>query len=273
MRVNKNLNNYYKKLTKYRLLSKDEELDLAVKIKNGNKTALNTLITSNLLFVATIANKYSKKYNIDVDRLISAGNLGLINATKHFNSKQNCKFVSYAGYYIVREIMNELANIDIIRTPINYFGITRKYIKTKHELEQTGLIPTNHEITERLKKTIPTINKTALKNIYLSIYNYVSMDTIIRDSDLSLHETIIDSKQEDSNNIQSIKLLIDYALNKLTKIEYDIIVKYYNYLDDNNYTLDNLSKLHNLSRERIRQIKVQALTKLATHIKKTKNYQ
>jgi RNA polymerase primary sigma factor len=63
MRVNKNLNNYYKKLTKYRLLSKDEELDLAVKIKNGNKTALNTLITSNLLFVATIANKYSKKYN------------------------------------------------------------------------------------------------------------------------------------------------------------------------------------------------------------------
>lgn len=211
---------------------------------------------------------------IDVDRLISAGNLGLIKATKLFDSKQNCKFVSYAGHYIVREIMNELANIDIIRTPINYFNIINKYIKTKYELEQTGLIPTNHEIINHLKKTIPTTNKKALKNIYLTIYNYTSMDTIIHnDSELTLHDTIIDSKQEDSNNIQSIKLLIDYALNKLTKIEYDIIVKYYNYLDDNNYTLDNLSKLHNLSRERIRQIKVQALTKLAIHIKKTKNYQ
>lgn len=253
---------YLKEISKNEALPAEEEARLAVKIRSGDKKALEKLIKANLRFVVSVARNYQNQ-GLPLGELISEGNLGLIQAAKRFDEKRNFKFISYAVWWIRQAILRALADRSrITRVPLNRIGIIHKVGRTQSKLEQKfRRMPTMEEIASELglaEEEVIAIQKIGNR--------YLSLDTPVQSDDSSqLIDLLQDENQElpDSNLIEvSTQEGISKVLDTLNDREKKVLKLYFGVGEDTPHTLDEIGKQLHLTRERVRQIKEKAIHRL-----------
>jgi RNA polymerase primary sigma factor len=256
------LDKYLHEIGKVKLLTAEEEVALAKKIKKGDNKALEMLINSNLRFVVSVAKQYQNQ-GLTLPDLINEGNLGLIKAAQRFDETRGFKFISYAVWWIRQAILQALAEqARIVRLPLNKIGSINKVNSTFARLEQDfQREPTADEIAKVLEMA-PKDVKEALK---VSI-RHISMDAPLRkDEDNTLYDVLLhtDAISPDTSLLDdSLKKEIERSLSTLSDREADIIKLYYGLNGEPPYSLEEIGKLFNLTRERVRQIKEKAIKRL-----------
>ena len=261
-RESPSLDKYLHEIGKVQLISAEEEVSLAKKIRQGDEKALDQLINANLRFVVSVAKQYQNQ-GLTLPDLINEGNLGLIKAAQRFDETRGFKFISYAVWWIRQSILQALAEqARIVRLPLNKIGSVNKVNNTFARLEQKfQREPTSEEIAEVLDM-VPKDVKEALK-----VSNrHVSMDAPLKpDEDNTLYDVLLasDSASPDSEMVDdSLKKEIERSLSTLSAREADIIKLYYGLNGEPPYSLEEIGKLFNLTRERVRQIKEKAIKRL-----------
>lgn len=253
---------YLKEINKIPLLTKEEEEMYARKTAQGDKEAKDVLIKANLRFVVKVAKKYTNN-RISLLDLISEGNIGLITAVDHYDVTKGCRFITYAVWWIRRAILKAVCEkTRMIRVPLNRLKTLIKIEKTKEELKREGIEPNIERISERL-----TIDKGQIEDLINISHEYVSLDSQINlNNDTSILDQLIeDTKSQHPDDLAIDKSLhdaINKVLDRLPGRESDIIVHYFGLNGKRPKTLTELSKTHQVSRERIRQIMKKALRKL-----------
>lgn len=256
------LDKYLHEIGKVRLLSADEEVLLAKKIKNGDEKALELLINANLRFVVSVAKQYQNQ-GLSLPDLINEGNLGLIKAAQRFDETRGFKFISYAVWWIRQSILQSLAEqARIVRLPLNKIGSINKVNNTFARLEQDfQREPTSDEIASVLE-IAPKEVKEALK----VSSRHVSMDAPLKkDEDNTLYDVLLsnDSYSPDESLMnESLRKEIERSLNTLSPREADIVRLYYGLGGEPPYSLEEIGKHFSLTRERVRQIKEKAIKRL-----------
>jgi len=256
------LDKYLHEIGKVKLLNADEEVALAKKIKNGDSKALELLINANLRFVVSVSKQYQNQ-GLSLPDLINEGNLGLIKAAQRFDETRGFKFISYAVWWIRQSILQALAEqARIVRLPLNKIGSINKVNNAFARLEQDfQREPTADEIA-KLLEIAPKEVKDALK----VSSRHVSMDAPLKkDEDNTLYDVLLssDSLSPDTHLLDdSLRQEIDRSLATLSTRESDIIKLYYGLNGEPPYSLEEIGKLFNLTRERVRQIKEKAIKRL-----------
>ncbi|WP_438972856.1 sigma-70 family RNA polymerase sigma factor [Polaribacter sp.] len=261
-RDTKSLEKYFQEIGKIDLITADEEVELALKIKLGDQRALDKLVKANLRFVVSVAKQYQNQ-GLKLSDLINEGNLGLVKAAKRFDETRGFKFISYAVWWIRQSIMQSLAEQSrIVRLPLNKIGSISKINKIYSKLEQqTERVPTYVEIANELD--------TSVKNVEQSMKNsgrHLSMDAPIRegeDSNLYNFLQADESPKPDKNLMkQSLDIEIDRALETLTYKEAKVIKMFFGLGDQPAASLSEIGEKFNLTRERVRQVKQRAIKRL-----------
>jgi RNA polymerase primary sigma factor len=268
------LDKYLHEIGKVELISAEEEVELACRIKNGDVKALDKLIRANLRFVVSVSKQYQNQ-GLCLPDLINEGNLGLIKAARRFDETRGFKFISYAVWWIRQSILQALAEqARIVRLPLNKIGSINKINKTFADLEQKyEREPSVQEIAEVLEM-IPDDVKEALK----SAGRHVSMDApITQDEETTLYDVILskDSPSPDKSLLtDSLRKEIERVLSTLTYREANIIRLYFGLNGKHAHTLEEIGEEFSLTRERVRQIKEKAIKRLknATRCKLLKAY-
>lgn len=244
-------------------LTHDEELELARKIKLGDKQSLNKLVRSNLKFVVYIAREYEDR-GLPLDELISEGNLGLLEAAQRFDADRGFKFISYAVWWIRQSILRALAKYSrLVRVPINRSWVLQKMATIVQNLEQDlGRTPVLAEIAKELNISVEELSENLT---YLRPEMFLEDSSRPFEDSLTLIEKI--SSEEFAPPIsglleESMKTDIRMALESLTPVEADVLRKYFGIDRERPLTLLEIGDQMNLSRERIRQIKNKALRRL-----------
>lgn len=256
------LDKYLHEIGKVELISAEEEVALAKKIKKGNQEALSLLIKSNLRFVVSVAKQYQNQ-GLSLPDLINEGNLGLIKAAQRFDETRGFKFISYAVWWIRQSILQALAEQSrIVRLPLNKIGCINKVNAAFARLEQEfQREPTANEIADILDLA-PKEVKEAMK----VSSRHVSMDAPLRsDEENNLYDVLLasDSLSPDAALLdESLRKEIDRSLKTLSPRESDIVRLYYGLNGEPPYSLEEIGKLFNLTRERVRQIKEKSIKKL-----------
>jgi len=244
------------------LITPDEEVKLAQRIKQGDEAARNKLVKANLRFVVSVAKQYQNQ-GLSLQDLINEGNIGLIKAAERFDETRGFKFISYAVWWIRQSILQAIAEQSrIVRLPLNQIGSINKISKETARLEQElERMPSVEEIADLVE--IPE-NKVA-ESIRIS-GKHVSVDApISADEDATMLDlfTPSDTPSTDQALIQeSLAKEIQRALSSLTKKERDIINMYYGIGYSHPYSLDEIADKYKLTRERVRQIKEKAIKRL-----------
>jgi RNA polymerase primary sigma factor len=268
------LDKYLHEIGKVELISAEEEVELARRIKNGDEKALDKLIRANLRFVVSVSKQYQNQ-GLSLPDLINEGNLGLIKAAQRFDETRGFKFISYAVWWIRQSILQALAEqARIVRLPLNKIGSINKINKTFSELEQKyEREPSVQEIAEVLEMA-PDDVKEALK----SAGRHVSMDApIAQDEETTLYDVLLskDSPSPDKSLLtDSLRKEIERVLSTLTYREANIIRLYFGLNGKHAHTLEEIGEEFSLTRERVRQIKEKAIKRLknATRCKLLKAY-
>lgn len=254
---------YLHDLDRIPTLSPSRELELARKIKLGDRQALNELVRSNLKFVVYIARDYEDR-GLPLDELISEGNLGLLEAAHRFDADRGFKFISYAVWWIRQSILRALAKYSrLVRVPINRTWILQKVANIVNSLEQDlGRTPVMEEIAKELNISVDELSENLS---YLKHEVFLEDSTRPHDDTLTLMDRI--SSEEfappTTGLIQeSMKTDIRLALDSLTKTEASVLRKYFGIDYERPLTLLEIGDEMKLSRERIRQIKNKALRRL-----------
>ncbi len=256
------LDKYLHEIGKVKLLTAEEEVKLAKRIKEGDNVALERLINANLRFVVSVSKQYQNQ-GLSLPDLINEGNLGLIKAAQRFDETRGFKFISYAVWWIRQSILQALAEqARIVRLPLNKIGSMNKVNNTFAILEQEyQREPTTEEIAQTLDLT-PKEVKESLK----AMSKHISMDAPLRkDEDNNLYDTLLaaDSISPDNTLLNdSLKKEIERSLSTLSAREADIIKLYYGLNGEPPYSLEEIGNLFNLTRERVRQIKEKAIKRL-----------
>ena len=256
------LDKYLHEIGKVPLITAEEEVQLARKIRNGDEQALERLINANLRFVVSVAKQYQNQ-GLSLPDLINEGNLGLIKAAQRFDETRGFKFISYAVWWIRQSILQALAEqARIVRLPLNKIGSINKINNTFARLEQEfQREPTFNEIAEALD-IAPKDVKEALK----ISSTHVSMDAPLKaDEENTLYDVLLHSESEspDSHLLDdSLRREIERSLSTLSPREADIVRLYYGLNGEPPYSLEEIGKLFNLTRERVRQIKEKAIKRL-----------
>jgi RNA polymerase primary sigma factor len=256
------LDKYLHEIGKVPLITAEEEVQLARKIRNGDEQALERLINANLRFVVSVAKQYQNQ-GLSLPDLINEGNLGLIKAAQRFDETRGFKFISYAVWWIRQSILQALAEqARIVRLPLNKIGSINKINNTFARLEQEfQREPTFNEIAEALD-IAPKDVKEALK----ISSRHVSMDAPLKaDEENTLYDVLLHSESEspDSHLLDdSLRREIERSLSTLSPREADIVRLYYGLNGEPPYSLEEIGKLFNLTRERVRQIKEKAIKRL-----------
>ncbi len=264
----KGITYYLKLISKIPLLSAEEEKEVALKAKQGDKEALEKLIKSNLRFVVNVAKNYTG-YGIPFQELISAGNIGLIEAAKRFDPERGVRFISYAIWWIKQSILQTIQNQkDIIKIPQKTQNLSIKidtaYLALKEQLNRE---PKYSEIKEYLKKYEDVdVDEETIESYLLIKRHSVSLDMPI-DSDEGTFFIDLVTKHstkdiEEDIVKESIRKEIDYVLSHLNERERYIIVHRFGLDDNEPKTLREIGKDLGISRERVRQIEMRALKKI-----------
>lgn len=268
------LDKYLHEIGKVELLTTEEEVSLARKIKEGDKAALDQLVKANLRFVVSVSKQYQNQ-GLSLPDLINEGNLGLIKAAQRFDETRGFKFISYAVWWIRQAILQALAEQSrIVKLPLNKIGSINKVNRAFTELEQRfEREPSIDELSEVLELA-PNDIKEALK----SSNRHVSMDApISQDEESNMYDVLLssDSPAPDRGLLNdSLRKEIERALATLTPREASIIRLYFGLNGKHPHTLEEIGEEMDLTRERVRQIKEKAIKRLkqATRSKVLKSY-
>ena len=254
------MKNYLREIRKHSILIREEERHYLVRAKEGDESARDMIINSNLRFVVSVAKTYVNQ-GLSMEDLVGEGNYGLIQALDRFDLTYKNKFITYAVWWIRHYIFQAIsaANSGAVRLPTNKQQMIAKVSKTKERLEQKlHRPPTQEEIEEELG-----ISVTGLIN---SSHNYLSLDaSYLDEGGAPLQEVLPDTKYDpgqltmDSDLIEDIKNLIDSLP---TERERTILKYYYGVGMTRTHTLEEIGSLYNISRERVRQIKEKAMSRI-----------
>jgi RNA polymerase primary sigma factor len=256
------LDKYLQEIGKVDLITADEEVELAQRIKAGDQLALEKLTKANLRFVVSVAKQYQNQ-GLTLPDLINEGNLGLIKAAQRFDETRGFKFISYAVWWIRQSILQALAEQSrIVRLPLNKIGSINKINKTFAFLEQAHeRIPSAEEIAKELDMTVEDV-KQSLKNSG----RHVSKDApLIDGEDSNLYDVLRsgESPNPDKELLhESLRTEIERALETLTPREADVIRLYFGLAEQHSMTLEEIGETFDLTRERVRQIKEKAIRRL-----------
>ncbi|MCD4731435.1 MAG: RNA polymerase sigma factor RpoD/SigA [Bacteroidales bacterium] len=256
------LDKYLQDIGKEELITADEEVQLAQKVKQGDQLALEKLVKANLRFVVSVAKQYQNQ-GLSLPDLINEGNLGLIKAAKRFDETRGFKFISYAVWWIRQSILQALAEQSrIIRLPLNQVGSLNKIKKATSKLEQEfERTPSAEEIAEKLE--MPDYKIDAAKKITT---RYISMDAPLTQDDETKFLDVFVSENpthtDDTLMRESLAREIQRSLATLTRKERDVINLYYGIGMPHGLTLEEIGAKFDLTRERVRQIKEKAIRRL-----------
>ena len=255
---------YLNDISRYPLLTREQETVLLQKSAEGNKTALDMLVNSNLRFVVNIANLY-KGRGLDIMELINEGNMGLIEAARRFDRSLKIKFISYAVWWIRQNITRALSEKGrMIRISAEKELMLRRFNRHAKDVQQVigGTYTVNAQSLEGLSK----YKADEIEKILMMGNSTSSLDTPVNeDGDATLGDTIFDSESRtdelaDNNNRAEV---FDKVLNKnLSSQEKEIIKLYYGFKMDSDLNLKEIAPMVGLSKERVRQLKENALNKL-----------
>ncbi len=274
-RESQSLEKYLQEIGKVDLLTPEEEVELAKRIKQGDQTALEKLTKANLRFVVSVAKQYQNQ-GLSLSDLINEGNLGLIKAAQRFDETRGFKFISYAVWWIRQSILQALAEQSrIVRLPLNKVGSLNKINKAFSELEQNyEREPSADELAAQLE--IPTEEVETTLGVAA---RHVSMDAPFVDGEdnslLDVLENIHSPKtDQDLEYTESLRLEIERSLSTLTDRQMDVIKLYFGIGVEHPLSLEDIGDKFGLTRERVRQIKDKAINKLrsANRSKLLKHY-
>jgi len=261
-RESQSLDKYLQEIGKVDLLTPDEEVILAQKIRDGDQLSLERLTKANLRFVVSVAKQYQNQ-GLSLGDLINEGNLGLIKAAQRFDDTRGFKFISYAVWWIRQSILQALAEQSrIVRLPLNRVGSLNKISKTFSELEQKfEREPSPEELAEVLEISTGEVVDT------LKISGrHVSMDApFVQGEENSLLDVLENDSEDkpDSGLINdSLRREVQRALSTLTQREADVVTLYFGLNGEHAMTLEEIGEKFNLTRERVRQIKEKAIRRL-----------
>ena len=260
-RESASLDKYLQEIGREELISVDREVELAGRIRNGDRAALEELVRSNLRFVVSVAKQYQNQ-GLSLPDLINEGNLGLIKAAEKFDETRGFKFISYAVWWIRQSILQALAEQSrIVRLPLNQVGSMNKINKALQRFEQEHeRKPSAEELAEELDMPVDKIAETLKMS-----GRHVSVDApFVEGEDNSLIDVMVneDSPNADRGLInESLSTEINRALQTLTPREADILRKFFG-IGTPEKTLEEIGDELHLTRERVRQIKEKAIKKL-----------
>ena len=274
-RESQSLEKYLQEIGKVELITPEEEVKLAIRIKLGDQAALDKLTKANLRFVVSVAKQYQNQ-GLTLPDLINEGNVGLIKAAQRFDETRGFKFISYAVWWIRQSILQALAEQSrIVRLPLNKVGLTNRISKAYSQLEQEfEREPTTEELaflldleTDEVAATIGAASR------------HVSMDQPFADGEEGSLIDVLENPNADSTDMHlvfkmSLSTEIDRSLSTLTERQKDVIRFFFGIGVDHPLSLEDIGERYNLTRERVRQIKDKAITKLrsASRCKLLKTY-
>src|SRR5574343_475172 len=256
------LDKYLQEIGRVELISAEEEVELARKIRAGDKAALERLTKANLRFVVSVSKQYQNQ-GLSLPDLINEGNLGLIKAARRFDETRGFKFISYAVWWIRQSILQALAEQSrIVRLPLNQVGSLNKINKAYSRLEQEfEREPTAEELSQVLELPEDKVADTMRVS-----GRHVSMDApFANGEESSLLDVLInhDSPKADNGLInESLSKEIDRALSTLTERERDVVKLFFGIGMNHGLTLEEIGDKFDLTRERVRQIKEKAIRRL-----------
>jgi RNA polymerase primary sigma factor len=274
-RESQSLEKYLQEIGKVDLLTPEEEVDLAKKIKEGDQEALEHLTKANLRFVVSVAKQYQNQ-GLSLSDLINEGNLGLIKAAQRFDETRGFKFISYAVWWIRQSILQALAEQSrIVRLPLNKVGSLNKINRAFSELEQEfEREPSADELAELLE-----IGTEEVETTLGVAARHVSMDAPFADGeDNSLLDVLENNSTPDTDAgleyLQSLRTEIERSLSTLTDRQADVLKLYFGIGIEHPMSLEDIGDQFGLTRERVRQIKDKAINKLrsASKSKLLKHY-
>lgn len=264
-RESQSLEKYLQEIGKVELITPEEEVKLATLIKQGCQRSLDRLTKANLRFVVSVAKQYQNQ-GLSLPDLINEGNLGLIKAAQRFDETRGFKFISYAVWWIRQSILQALAEQSrIVRLPLNKVGLTNRIQKAYSLLEQQyEREPSAEELAEVLQMDLEEVSATLGINA-----RHVSMDSPLSEGE---ENTLIDVLENpnaektdgDLDHKESLKTEIDRSLKTLTERQKEVICFFFGIGVDHPMSLEDIGEKFNLTRERVRQIKDKAITKLKT---------
>lgn len=261
-REDPHLQHYLKTIGQYDLLTREEEFELARKIRDGDKEALDHLINANLRFVVSVAKKFLNQGLSYMD-LIAEGNVGLITAGKRFDERREFRFISYAVWWIRQAIQKAIAEqTNTVRLPINRTQQAQRMKKAARRLEQnSGRKSREEDIAEELGLTLRKMNQISNASRPMASLD----DSVYDDDGVTLAETLTDPDNLDPEEMfVTVEMLqeLGSALQMLAERERSIIVRYYGLGEEEPQSLETIGQDISLSRERVRQIRNQALRRI-----------
>lgn len=274
-RESQSLEKYLQEIGKVELITPEEEVKLAIRIKQGDQKALDKLTKANLRFVVSVAKQYQNQ-GLTLPDLINEGNLGLIKAAQRFDETRGFKFISYAVWWIRQSILQALAEQSrIVRLPLNKVGLTNRIQKAYSLLEQQfEREPSPEELAEVLELDIEEVSST------LGIGGrHISVDMPLSEGEDNTLIDVMENPNSESASVnleynESLKMDIDRSLKTLTERQKEVICFFFGIGVDHPMSLEDIGDRFSLTRERVRQIKDKAITKLRSNsgAKSLRNY-
>ena len=251
---------YLQEISKISLITPEEEVILAIKIKDGDQRALDKLTKANLRFVVSVAKQYQYQ-GLELSDLINEGNLGLIKAAEKFDHTKGFKFISYAVWWIRQSILEGLADTSrMVRLPQNQIGKNNKANKAQIAFEQEyEREPSVQELAEVLDMSEEVISSTLQTN-----FVHVSLDApVLEDGEGSMADLLPgDDNPEKKVMNQSLKDEIQRILEKIPPREAEVVNAYYKFNGEDGETMEHIMAKYNITKERFRQIKERAIKRL-----------
>lgn len=264
-RESQSLEKYLQEIGKVDLITPEEEVQLAIRIKQGDQIALEKLTKANLRFVVSVAKQYQNQ-GLSLSDLINEGNLGLIKAAQRFDETRGFKFISYAVWWIRQSILQALAEQSrIVRLPLNKVGLSNKISKAYSQLEQEfEREPSTEELAEMLE-----IGTEEVETTLGVAARHVSVDAPFVDSEDNTLLDVLENPNSDAadselSHYDSLRCEIERSLGTLTDRQRDVIKLYFGIGVEHPMSLEDIGEKFSLTRERVRQIKDKAITKLRT---------
>ena len=273
-RSEESVNRYFQEISKFPMITTDEEVELTIRIRNGDEIALEKLVVANLRFVISVAKQY-QNHGLSFPDLINEGNLGLVRAATRFDETRGFKFISYAVWWIRQAIIQAISEqTRVVRLPLNRLSSIKKISKAIPYLEQElEREPTDSEIAEHLEISNDEVNiANMIKHRQISFDKPLSHDG---NDEFNLYEIIqtgnIPSPDDDIMK-ESTVTNINRALNKLSDREANILSMSFGLSDTPTYSLQEIAMKYSMSSERVRQIRSNGILKLKRLLKESSTF-